>query len=125
MRPRTHTVAFATRLLRRGFLGDMITMDHANANALIHNRLAGDRELLIVSDLVTEYLGAYPVGPTSAGWMVIALVHFLGHDVPKVVHTDGAPEFGNSIRNLLGRASSQDGRPRYSSDKWCCGGANQ
>lgn len=42
--------------------GDLITMDHVNTNSLIHNGLADEKELLVVTDLATGYMGAFPVG---------------------------------------------------------------
>lgn len=92
-------------MLKHLSFGDIITMDHANANKLIHSGLARERELLIVSDLATGSFGAYPVGSESAGRVVIALVHFLGHDAPKAFHTYRAPEFVSVVRILPGGPS--------------------
>lgn len=76
-------------------------MDHANANALIHNGLFGERELLVLSDVATGFLGAYPVGSKDADRVTISLVHFLAN----VFHTDRAPEFIMAVRNLPGGPS--------------------
>lgn len=59
--------------------GDMITICHINTNALIHNGLCGERKVLVVSDLATGYLGAFPVlSKTSERVGVVILGAVLG-----------------------------------------------
>lgn len=70
----------------------MLTMDHVNANSLVHTGLAGDKELLVVSHLAIGYLGAYPVGSKTSERVLMTLTHFLGHDRPREFYTDRPPE---------------------------------
>lgn len=46
--------------------GDVITMVHANVNALVHNGMGGERELLVDHDLATGCMGTLPVATMSA-----------------------------------------------------------
>lgn len=47
--------------------GDLITMEHVNANSMIQNGLPREKELLVVPDLATGYLWVYAVGSKIAG----------------------------------------------------------
>lgn len=92
-------------LTQHANFGDMVTIDHAKANALIHNGLSGKRELLLVSDLATGDLGACPVGSKSAdrgATSLVHLVHFLRITTPKAFHTDLALEFIMAVRSSPG-----------------------
>lgn len=80
--------------------GDMITMDHANANALIHGGLGGERQLLVVSDLATGYLEAFPVPSKTPERVLSSLLRYLGHDRARAFHTDRAPELIAAVRDL-------------------------
>lgn len=83
-------------------LGDLVTMDHVNANSLIHNGLSGEKELLAASDFATGYFGAYPVGSKSAERVLMALSNVLGHDRPKELYTERAPELVSAFRDFPG-----------------------
>ena len=47
--------------------GDMITMDHIDANDLRKNGLHGEKDMLIVFDLATAWIAAYPVMNKTVG----------------------------------------------------------
>lgn len=82
--------------------GNLTAMEHVSAVSLIHNGLSGERELLVVSDLATGSLGAYPVGSKIAKRVLMALSNFLGHDRPREFDTDRAPEFVSVVRDFPG-----------------------
>ena len=71
--------------------GDAITLDHVDANAKEMRSFDGDRDLLVIYDLATGCLGAYPVKSKNAGEVLQALVHFAGGDTIKSVYSDRAP----------------------------------
>lgn len=81
---------------------DLSTMDHVSASSLIHNGLSGEMELLVVSDLATGFLGAYPVGSESAERVLMALSNFLSHVRPKELYTERAPEHVAVVRGFPG-----------------------
>lgn len=83
-------------------VGELITMGRVSANTLIHNSLAGEKELLDVSDVAIRFIGACPVGSRCAERVVMALSNFLGHDRPRMFYTERAPELVSSIRRFRG-----------------------
>lgn len=100
--------------------GDLITMEHVNANSFTHNGLSGEKEL-VVSGLARGVLGAYPFGLKSAERVRRALSNFLGHDGREFC-TDRAPDFGSAVRDFPGDLThSQDQHPGGSADEWHSG----
>lgn len=55
-------------------IGGMLAMGHVNDNALIHIGLGGECEVLAVSDLATDILGAFPVACKTAERVLSSLV---------------------------------------------------
>jgi len=66
-------------------------MDHVDANSEDVRSFAGDRNLLVLYDLATGCLGAYPVKTKGVGEVLQSLVHFTGGVPIKAVYSDRAP----------------------------------
>ena len=58
--------------------GDAVMLDHVDANSELLRSYDGDRDLLVIYDLATGCLGAYPVKSKGAGEVLQSLVHFAG-----------------------------------------------
>ena len=58
--------------------GDAITLDHVDANSEMLRSYDGDRDLLVLYDLATGCIGAYPVKSKGANEVLESLVHFAG-----------------------------------------------
>ena len=58
--------------------GDMITLDHVDANSEDVRSFAGDRNLLVLYDLATGCLRAYSVKSKGASDVLQAMGHFMG-----------------------------------------------
>ena len=82
--------------------GDMITMDHIDANDLRKNGLHGEKDMLIVFDLATAWIAAYPVMNKTAGCVVSSLINFLGQEKAKAFYSDKAPELLAGVEQLPG-----------------------
>lgn len=91
-------------------------MDHVNANALSHSGYSAEEELLVVSDLASGHIGAYPMGAKTSGRVLRARTHFLGHDQPRDFYTGRAPELIAAVQSFPGgpnpRGTSISGVPQ-------------
>ena len=62
----------------------------------------GSATLLVVYDLGTGWLGAYPVQSKAADRVLRSLSHFLGNQKAKNFHSDRAPELLAAVKMLPG-----------------------
>ena len=88
--------------------GDMITMDHIVSDRLNQCGLEGERDLLVVYDLGTGWLGAYPVTGKHADKVASCLTHFIGHDTVLAFHSDNAKELLKGAQMLRGPPAVHD-----------------
>ena len=81
--------------------GDIITADHTSfyegggAYALHSQSL-----LLVVKDIYSGHMAAYPVASKSAIEVQESLQHFLGIVRPKVIYSDNADEIIRAVRDF-------------------------
>ena len=80
--------------------GDMITLDHVDTSAEDIRSFAGDKHLLVIYDLATGSLGAYPVQTKGAEEALMALRHFAGCDEVKQVYSDRAPALVKAVAQM-------------------------
>lgn len=72
-------------------------MDHTKA--LVHHGL-GERELLVIRGLATDFLGAFPVASKTAKHVLSSLIRYLELDRASAFDTDRAPELVAAVRDL-------------------------
>ena len=94
--------------------GEVITMDHVSSDGELGQSLSGNTTALIVRDVATGWLDAYPAGSKCAEEVVASLQHFVSHaEVVGYVATDDAPEYKAACRTLGYRhKTSTPGRPQ-------------
>ena len=94
--------------------GEVITMDHVSSDGELGQSTSGNTTALIVRDVATGWLDAYPAGSKLAEEVVASLQHFVSH-AEKVgyIASDGAPEYKDACRTLGYRhKTSTPGRPQ-------------
>ena len=77
-------------------------MDHVDANSEDVRSFAGDRKLLVLYDLATGCLGAYPVKTKGATEVLQSIVHFMGTTPIRAVYSDRAPTLIRAVKALPG-----------------------
>ena len=82
--------------------GDAVTMDHVDANSEEMRGIEGDRDLLVIYDLATGCLGAYPVKTKSSVEVLQSLTHFAGEDHIMSIYTDRAPTLIAAVHGMPG-----------------------
>ena len=94
--------------------GDVITMDHIDSSGEGGASISGNTYALIVRDIATGWLDAYPAGSKCAEDVVQSLQHFAAAtDKVGYVASDDAPEYRAACK-ILGfrRRTSTPGRPQ-------------
>ena len=82
--------------------GEVITIDHVTSSCgELGQSTSGNTTALIVRDVATGWLDAYPAGSKCAEEVVASLQHFVSH-TEKVgyVASDGAPEYKEACKEL-------------------------
>jgi len=80
----------------------MVSLDHIDVHTMEQNGLYGEREMLVICDLATDYLGAFPVPSKSAEHVTRWLSFFAGSEPIKEVYSDRAPELMAGVRAMPG-----------------------
>ena len=94
--------------------GDVITTDHLSSDGEVGESLSGNTTALIVRDVATGWLEAYPAGSKCAEEGVASLQHFVSH-AERVGHiaSDDAHEYKVACKQLGYRhRTSTPGRPQ-------------
>ena len=87
-------------VLRAANFGDLITADHKVLSDNCESR-NNDRYAVVVQDLATEWIQAYPCKNKTSQETQRSLQKFLEPDRnPKVIYTDNSLEFGKSCEDL-------------------------
>ena len=80
--------------------GHRMTADHLYATSGRTAGVTGDKDILVIYDLGTDYLGAYPVKSKSTAEARNALVHFMGDSRIRRIHSDASPELARCMRSF-------------------------
>ncbi len=94
--------------------GDAITMDHLSSDGEAGLSRSGNSTALVVRDLFTGWIDAYPAGSKCADEVVQALLNFVAVDeTVGYVASDGAEEYKAAMKQLGWRhRTSTPGRPQ-------------
>ena len=82
--------------------GEAVTLDHVDASSEMMRSFAGDRDLLVICDLATGCLGAYPVKSKGSTEVLQSLVHFAGGNAIRSVYSDRAPSLIAAVQQMPG-----------------------
>ena len=80
--------------------GELVTADHVYAHSEALEGCDGARDMLVVFDVGTGLLGAYPAASKGARETMESLVHFAGNRRYRRIYTDAAPELIAAVRQI-------------------------
>ena len=77
-----------------------MTADHLYATSEELAGITGDKDILVIYDLGTDYLGIYPVRTKSTEDATAAFVDFMGASRIRHIHSDASPELARCMRKF-------------------------
>ena len=88
----------AVRLMGLGY-GDLLNLDYIEATGSNASG-RGHQHLLVIKDVATKFLMAYPKKSREENDVRLAMLHFIGDTAIGNVYGDGAPEFEKAINGI-------------------------